>query len=99
MGLHAPSMAIYQFAEHTAAGVVKAAPCRLMAVLIYSGDNDHGYAEFFNDIDSADSSLVKIGARGYECPFVDFTPLGGIQFDTGCYINIDQFDKVYVWLG
>lgn len=89
----------------TADAVVKASPGTLWAIML-EGGTDASSMDFHNDIDSAGgTALIGItapftdtDASAASTVFVDFTSVGGVKFDVGCYVDWTGTAAVgYVW--
>lgn len=89
----------------TADAVVKASPGTLMAVQL-DGGTDASSLIFHNDVDDASGTplysivapCVTGTASEASSVFIDLQPLGGIHFDTGCFVNWTGTAAVgYVW--
>ncbi len=81
-------------------GVVKAGPCKIMAVQAYGVQADWAVA-FHNHASAASGAtfLDLSGAAEGSQTFFDYTNLGGIEFPVGCYANITVSSGIiYVWI-
>ena len=89
----------------TADAVVKASPGTLMAVQL-DGGTDASSMIFHNDVDDASGTPLysvvapsKVANNSEQSSvFIDLQNLGGIHFDTGCFVNWTGTAAVgYVW--
>ena len=90
----------------TADVAIKASPGKIWAIQLDGGTDDSSIV-FFNDIDSAGTNMEVISivapcttstTSGRSSVFIDYSPLGGIDFSIGIWANWTGTAAVgYVW--